>query len=90
MITWMKNVNNFQKVKFSLRVSFSICLILCQFQPGVAYKSAAYKKTCIFVTKISANDSSHLTENFRHGFLKIKNNKNFCVFEICRYDIHIK
>ena len=26
---------------------FSICLIFCQFQPGVAYKSVAYKKTCI-------------------------------------------
>ena len=25
-------------------MSLSICLISCQFQPGVAYKSVAYKK----------------------------------------------
>ena len=30
--------------KFSLRVLLSFCLIFCQFQPGVAYKSIAYKK----------------------------------------------
>ena len=45
MLTWMKNVNNLQTVKFSLRVLLSICLIFCQFQPWVAYKSAAYKKS---------------------------------------------
>ena len=71
MITWMKNVNNFQKAKFSLRVLFRICLILCQFQPGVAYKSAAYKKkTCIFVTKILADDSSHPPRTFAIDFSK--------------------
>ena len=26
-------------------VLLSICLIFCQFQPGFAYKSAAYKKS---------------------------------------------
>ena len=25
-------------------MSLSICLIFCQFQPGIAYKSVAYKK----------------------------------------------
>ena len=30
--------------KFSLRVLLSFCLIFCKFQPGVAYKSVAYKK----------------------------------------------
>ena len=30
--------------KFSLRVLLSFCLIFCQFQPGIAYKSVAYKK----------------------------------------------
>ena len=29
---------------FSLRLLLSFCLISCQFQPGVAYKSIAYKK----------------------------------------------
>ena len=44
-------------------VLLSICLIFCQFQPGFAYKSAAYKKseynteimgrpTCYFVLLI--------------------------------------
>ena len=28
----------------------SICLIFCQFQPGVAYKCAAYKKACIKIS----------------------------------------
>ena len=27
-------------------VLLSICLIFCQFKPGVAYKSIAYKKAC--------------------------------------------
>ena len=30
---------------FSLRVLLSICLIFCQFQPGVAYKSVSSKKS---------------------------------------------
>ena len=34
----------FGRQMFSLRVLLSICLIFCQFQPGVAYKSVAYKK----------------------------------------------
>ena len=45
MITWTKNVNNFQIAKVqSNRVLFSICLIFCQFHPGVTYKSVAYEK----------------------------------------------
>ena len=31
--------------KLSLSVLLRICLIFCQFQPGVAYKSIAYKKS---------------------------------------------
>ena len=34
--------------KFSLRVLLSICLIFCQFQPGVANKSVAYKRKRVF------------------------------------------
>ena len=40
----MMNVNHFKWQKLSLRVLLSICLILWQFQSGVAYKNAAYKK----------------------------------------------
>ena len=36
------------KIKFSLRVFLIICLIFYRFQPGVPYKSVAYKKkACI-------------------------------------------
>ena len=34
--------------KFSLRVLLSSCLIFCQFQPGIAYKSVAYKNSVQF------------------------------------------
>ena len=41
----MKNVNDFQIAKVQRWVLFSICLIFCQFQPGVAYESVAYKES---------------------------------------------
>ena len=34
----------FKQPNFSLRVLLSICLIFCQFQPGVAHKNVADKK----------------------------------------------
>ena len=33
--------------KFNLRVLLSFCLFFCQFQPGVAYKIVAYKKSIV-------------------------------------------
>ena len=51
MITWMKMWAIFKSQKFSLRVLLSIRLIFCQFQPGVAYKSVAYKKKHVFSEK---------------------------------------
>ena len=39
MKMWMKKVNNFQIAKIQPH------LIFCQFQPGVAYKSVAYRKS---------------------------------------------
>ena len=49
IITWMKNVNNFQVAKVQPKDFFSICLFFfCQFHPGVAYKGVAYKKACNF------------------------------------------
>ena len=41
----MKKVNNFQIAKVQPQVS--ICLIFCQYQPGVAYKYFTFKKACI-------------------------------------------
>ena len=46
-----KECEKFKQEKFSLRVLLSICLILCHFQPGLAYKSVTYKKKkCISFT----------------------------------------
>ena len=43
----------------SLRVLLSICLSFCKFQPGVAYKSVAYKKrACINLKVFERNVSS--------------------------------
>ena len=52
--------------KFSLKVLLNICLIFCQFQPGVAYKGAAFlkqvcseaycRKTCLML-RVSQNTS---------------------------------
>ena len=44
-------INNFQIEKFSLRVFLSICLIFCQFQSAVAYKSIAYKKKSMYLNQ---------------------------------------
>ena len=52
MITWVKNVNNFQIAKVQSQGVISICLLFCQFQPGVAYKSAAYKKKRVIFLSI--------------------------------------
>ena len=38
----------FKKQKFSLNALLSICLTFCQFEPGVAFKSGAYKKSLQF------------------------------------------
>ena len=38
-------ISSTQQLSFTVFLSFA--LIFCQFEPGVAYKSAAYKKVCI-------------------------------------------
>ena len=43
---WRKRII-FKEQKFSLRALLSFCLVFCHLQPRVAYKSVAYKKTCI-------------------------------------------
>ena len=46
-------------------------MIFCEFQPGVSYKSVAYKKKCVFVqwanawkklTPLAANDNNYDTQ----------------------------
>ena len=64
-------VNNFRK--FSLRVLLSFCLIFCQFQPGVAYKSVAYKKRVIIVWCMPANTLRKVTGNV-YGKIRVREN----------------
>ena len=45
----MKNVSNFHLAKVNLGELFSFCLIFCQFQLRVAYKSADYKKVLTYI-----------------------------------------
>ena len=64
MITWMRNMNYFQLLKFSLRALLSICLFFCHFQPRVACESVAYKKKkrveniCAGISFLTASDYS--------------------------------
>ena len=64
----------FKEQNLNLKVLLSICLIFCHFQPGLLYKSFAYKKACIwksmeldgtkpFNTKHYTPDISLLTKN---------------------------
>ena len=43
----------------------SICLIFCQFEPGVAYKSVAYNKAC------KADDEKPIARALNEGFVNI-------------------
>ena len=44
MILWIRKQIILKQQKFTLRVLLSFCLIFFQLQPGVSYKSVAYKK----------------------------------------------
>ena len=55
--------------KLNLRVLLRFCLIFCQFQPGVAYKSVAYKKACIMVRENSYNNVPLI--NFKVNYSKL-------------------
>ena len=47
MIAWMKKVNNFQEAKFQPQGVPQLLLNVCHVQPGIAYKSVAYKKKLV-------------------------------------------
>ena len=44
----------------------SICLIFCQFEPGVAYKSVAYNKAC------KADDEKPIVRALNECFVNIE------------------
>ena len=59
MITWVKKANNSQIAKVQPQsVLHSFCLIFCQFQPGVAYKSVVYKNKVYWKTSKDLDSSS--------------------------------
>ena len=66
------------KGESSASVLFNFCLIFCQFQPDVVYKSVTYKKKCvIFFTKCSILDAwqgSEYASNVRieNSYIKTK------------------
>ena len=64
-IKWMINANNFRVSKVS------ICLIFCQFQPGVAYKSVAYKKSAVkrIAEKLPSSYGSAILRPYKSNFL---------------------
>ena len=55
----MKNVNNFQIAKVQPRGVAQHFLTFCQFQPGVGYKSVAYKKKLITKKTNSTMSKNH-------------------------------
>ena len=63
-----------EQQKISLRVLHSICFIFYQFQPGVAYKSVAYKKESIYLEVV------FVLINFETTILSILISQLFFVF----------
>ena len=61
LITWMKNVNDFQKARVQPHLLLSICLSFCQFQPGVAYNSFLIKKCHVHVISNAQLHSKNIT-----------------------------
>ena len=55
----------------------SICLIFCQVQPGLAYKSFAYKKACNLITRLNLGFSHFRERKFETYFQYCLN--PFCV-----------
>ena len=61
-----KKVHSVQTTKVQPQgVAYSFCLIICQFQPGVAYKCAAYKENVYRKTE--------LCKDYRSVFVTLSN-----------------
>ena len=66
MTRWIKNANIFQIAKVS---GLNFCLTFCQFQPGVTYKSVAYRKVCIAFKSPKKSIFKDFTEKYTQNFL---------------------
>ena len=61
-----------------MRVLLRFCLIFCQYKPGVAYKSAAYKKACNSKRKLTyILKKIKISQN---GIVKVNMNQLFSSF----------
>ena len=72
VITWKKEANNFQKAKVQNK-GVRFCLFFFLFQPGVAYKSVAYKEACSYIEVLMGfinSRSSHWRYSIKIAFLK--------------------
>ena len=79
MITRMKKTNNFQIEKGQPQGLLSFCLIFCQFQPDVSYKSVHVKRACIPSYIITSNLSIYSFLNNVEAFLIEKTSKKIYV-----------
>ena len=67
----------FKKRNFSLRVLLSLYLIFCQFQPGVASKSIAYKKIVYIMLFMKLNTAiCHFIHEVRQALFIHDNSSN--------------
>ena len=79
----------FRKQKLILEVLLSTCLIFCQFQPGVAYKSVAYIKSMYSssVSFIQGRNACHFSIIWKHyydGCFWLRH--SFCVISFYGFD----
>ena len=61
----------------------SICLIFCQFQPGVGYKSVAYVKKSVFMPEWTF---PHLLFQPPHPLLKLNQCIKLSIPSVAKYD----
>ena len=79
--------------RFSLRVLLIFCLIFCQLQSGVAYKSGAYKDKCVYQSGYNyltiEGIANYLLQRVLYGSaFKIMNYDSFTFYHFLRpFDI---
>ena len=79
MITWLKKANNFQIAKVQPQ---GVAQFFCQFQPGVAYKSAAYtKKRMQHIRKPGKHGKSRFVNfsSYSHYYLQYFSKRYVCL-----------
>ena len=78
----MKKSNNFEIAKVQRQVLLNLCSFFCQFQPGVAYKSAAYTKKHMQHIRKPGNNRKSWFANFKsysHYYLQHFSKRYVCL-----------